>query len=74
MANFSGDVGASRVLVRLKVNTYSSETHIMYMCLKIFSGAREDENFGTSGSKKSRFVSEIQLFKVGIAVRPNFTM
>ena len=31
------------------------------------------ENFGTSGSKKSRFVSEIWPFEVGIAVRPNFT-
>ena len=35
---------------------------------------RSYENFGTSGSKKSRFVSEIRSFKVGNAVRPNFTM
>ena len=32
------------------------------------------EYFGTSGSKKSCFVSEIRPFKVEIAVRPNFTM
>ena len=31
------------------------------------------ENFGTSGSKKSCFVSEIWPFEAGIAVRPNFT-
>ena len=31
------------------------------------------ENFGTSRSKESRFVSEIWPFEVGIAVRPNFT-
>ena len=31
------------------------------------------ENFGTSGSKKSCFVSKIWPFEVGIAVRPNST-
>ena len=41
--------------------------YIDYLC------PRSYENFGTSGSKKSCFVSEVQPFKVGIAVRPNFT-
>ena len=31
------------------------------------------ENFGTRGSKKSLFVSEIRPFEVGIVVRRNFT-
>ena len=32
------------------------------------------ENFGTSGAKKSRFVSEIWTFEVEICVRPDFAM
>ena len=35
---------------------------------------RSDENFGTSGSKISRLVSEIWPFEVGIGVRADFTM
>ena len=34
-------------------------------------GRDETEIFGTGGSKKSCFVSEIWPFEVGIAVRPN---
>ena len=40
---------------------------------RVGESPRSYENYGTSGSKKSRFVSEIWPFKVGIAVRPNFT-
>ena len=40
---------------------------------RVGESPRSYENFGTSGSKKSRFVSEIRPCKVGIAVRPNFT-
>ena len=35
---------------------------------------RREKNFGTSGSKIPRFVSEIWPFEVGICVRPDFTM
>ena len=35
---------------------------------------RSDENFGTSGCKIRRFVSEIWPFEVGIGVRADFTM
>ena len=37
-------------------------------------GRDETEIFGTSGSKKSCFVSEIWPFEVGICVRAHFTM
>ena len=35
---------------------------------------QSDENFGTSGSKLPRFVSEIWSFEVGIGVGADFTM
>ena len=41
---------------------------------RVVESPRSYENFGTSGSKIARFVSEIWPFKVGIAVGPNFTM
>ena len=37
-------------------------------------GRDETEIFGTGGSKKSCFVSEIWPFEVGIAVRQNFDL
>ena len=40
---------------------------------RVGESPRSYANFGTSGSKKSRFVSEIWPFEVEIAVRPNFT-
>ena len=41
---------------------------------RVGESPRSYENFGTSGSKIARFVSEIWPFKVGIAMGPNFTM
>ena len=38
---------------------------------RVGESPRSYENFGTSGSKIARFVSEIWPFEVGIAVRPN---
>ena len=40
---------------------------------RVGESPRWDGNFGTSRSEKSRFVSEIWPFEVGIAVRPNST-
>ena len=40
---------------------------------RVGESPRSDENFGTSGSKIARFVSEIWPFEVGIGVRADFT-
>ena len=37
---------------------------------RVGESPRREKNFGTSGSKIPRFVSEIWLFEVGICVRP----
>ena len=39
---------------------------------RVGESPRQYENFGASGSKKPRFVPEIQPFEVGIVVRQNF--
>ena len=41
---------------------------------RVGESPRSYENFGTSGSKIRRFVSEIWPFEVGIGVRADFTM
>ena len=41
---------------------------------RVGESLRSDRNFGTSGSKKSCFVSKIWLFEVRISVRPDFTV
>ena len=41
---------------------------------RVGESPRREKNFGTSGSKLSRFVSEIWPFEVGIGVRADFTM
>ena len=41
---------------------------------RVGESPRREKNFGTSGSKLSRFVSEMWLFEVGIGVRADFTM
>ena len=38
---------------------------------RVGESPRREKNFGTSGSKIPRFVSEIWLFEVGISVRPD---
>ena len=40
---------------------------------RVGESPQREKNFGTSGSKIRRFVSEIWPFEVGIAVRPNST-
>ena len=40
---------------------------------RVGESPRREKNFGTSGSKKSCFVSEVWPFEVGIGVRPNST-
>ena len=40
---------------------------------RVGESPRREKNFGTSGYKIRRFVSEIWPFEVGIAVRPNST-
>ena len=40
---------------------------------RVGESPRREKNFGTSGYKIRRFVSEIWPFEVGIAVRTNFT-
>ena len=41
---------------------------------RVDESPRSYENFGTSGSKRASFVSEIWPFEVGIAVRPNSSL
>ena len=41
---------------------------------RVGESPRREKNFGTSGSKIRRFVSEIWPFEVGIGVRADFTM
>ena len=41
---------------------------------RVGESPRSDENFGTSGSKISCFVSKIWTFEVGIGVGADFTM
>ena len=39
---------------------------------RVVESPQSDGNFGTSGSKKSRFVSEIWPFEIGICVRADY--